>query len=793
MKGNKENFAQKLPQTSTVAKLADYLPWLQIFPDGTVLTRDIKLMATWRLDLPDTIYASARWAEINRQVASWQQQQTTGVVYVFDMHRNPSRSSLPTPDEAVMGAVAAEIERYREKIFEDPSLNNTTTWYVSIIVPIEIDADGITKKTRTYAETVYRSFETVMLTIDARCHRLLANGDEPDVFGKTPWDPRDSMLSYLATCASTMPKKVRCPRRGLEDISRYLVTEALSNGRPLILGNTYIQPMTINIFPSETLCGRLFQLQMLPFPCRWTTRWMPMSNFDSQSATKKARTAARAASKSLMTLAVEASSGEETGNYEMQALTDVQDIEETLVEETKGECIGDFTSTILVYGSTLDEIDERVQRVREALIRSEYDAIVEYRSACFSAWLGTMPGDTKNNLRRVSVTASNLSEIIPFSSVYHGQPRNDYFERITGVGDSHVLGKTITNETYHLNLNGGGSEDVFHTFVVGATGSGKSILMALLAEGFLRYPGSRVIYFDVDKSFENFCTRAGGVMYTPAEDEALNFMPLSRIVEKPSEAGKWLELAIMEQGVDISPEIAKDIAGICSNWDKASIPTLERFAQRYRGVNPTSPGLAALERILANPDTAKLFGGDSDSFNKDSFARITMIEMRKLMKMGDNALLPTLSFLFDRIDEMFDATLDAGPTLMILDEAWSFLKHPFFRKKISDWLKTLRKKKVGVMFALQNINDLKDSQKDIEEFLSACHTKIYLPNSDLASPDNVTIADIYRGFGLNDDQIYALGHATRKKHYLVVQKEGSTLVDFCIDPWQLERIARSGF
>ena len=97
------------------------------------------------------------------------------------------------------------------------------------------------------------------------------------------------------------------------------------------------------------------------------------------------------------------------------------------------------------------------------------------------------------------------------------------------------------------------------------------------------------------------------------------------------------------------------------------------------------------------------------------------------------------------------------------------------------------------MFALQNINDLKDSQKDIEEFLSACHTKIYLPNSDLASPDNVTIADIYRGFGLNDDQIYALGHATRKKHYLVVQKEGSTLVDFCIDPWQLERIARSGF
>lgn len=789
----KENFTQKMPQPSNVAKLADYLPWLQIFPDGTVLTRDLKLMATWRLDLPDTIYASGKWNEINRQVATWQQQQSTGVVYFFDMHRNEQKNIIREPDEHIMGPAAVEIERYRDKIFAEPSLNNVTTWYVSVLVPVEIDGNGITKKTYSYAETVYRNFETVMLTIDARTHRLLANGDEKDVHGKTPWDPRNSMLSYLASCVSTTPKKVRCPKNGLEDISNYLVTEALSNGRPLILGGTYVQPMTINIFPSETLCGRLFQLQMLPFPCRWTTRWMPLSNVDSQTLTKKKRTAARAARKSVWTLAVETSSGEETGNYEMQAETDIADIEETLVEETRGEVIGDFTSTLLVYGKTIEELDERIQLVREALIRSEYDAIVEYRSACFSAWLGTMPGDIHNNLRRVSVTASNLSEIIPFSSVYHGEKNNEYFERISGVGDAHLMGKTITNETYYLNLNGGSSEDVFHTFIIGATGSGKSVIMALLAEGFLRYPGSRVIYFDVDKSFENFCSRAGGIMYTPAEDEALNFMPLSRIVEKPSEASKWLELAIMEQGVDITPEIAKDISNICNNWDKASIPTLERFVQRYKGVNPQSAGVAALERIIANPDTQKLFGGDTDSFNNDSFARVTMIEMRKLMKMGDNALLPTLSFLFDRMDELFDATSDSGPTLLLLDEAWSFLKHPFFRKKISDWLKTLRKKKVGVVFALQNINDLKDSQKDIEEFLSACHTKIYLPNSDLASPDNVTIADIYRGFGLNDDQIYALGHSVRKKHYLVTQKEGSTLVDFCIDPWQLERISRSGF
>ncbi|MCZ4287224.1 DUF853 family protein, partial [Marinobacter salarius] len=64
-----------------------------------------------------------------------------------------------------------------------------------------------------------------------------------------------------------------------------------------------------------------------------------------------------------------------------------------------------------------------------------------------------------------------------------------------------------------------------------------------------------------------------------------------------------------------------------------------------------------------------------------------------------------LSYLFARFEERFDG----APTLLILDEAWLFLDDPLFAARIRQWLKTLRKKNVSVIFATQSLADIKDS------------------------------------------------------------------------------------
>ena len=61
--------------------------------------------------------------------------------------------------------------------------------------------------------------------------------------------------------------------------------------------------------------------------------------------------------------------------------------------------------------------------------------------------------------------------------------------------------------------------------------------------------------------------------------------------------------------------------------------------------------------------------------------------------MQHKALIaPVLTYLFHRLEARFDGR----PTLLILDEAWTFLDDALFAARIREWLKTLRKKNVAV-------------------------------------------------------------------------------------------------
>lgn len=350
-----------------------------------------------------------------------------------------------------------------------------------------------------------------------------------------------------------------------------------------------------------------------------------------------------------------------------------------------------------------------------------------------------------------------------------------------------MMGKLATQEVFYLNLNGGTMEDIGHTFIVGSTGGGKSVFLSLLAAQWSRYPHSRVILFDKDMSFKNLCQRSGGAVYNPAADDSpLRFMPLSRIKTRPSEAIEWLEIATESAGVPVTPEISKDFKTVVESWDD-SIPTVTRFTTRLRGHNQNCPAIPALEKYSGQGNLAVLFGGEEDSFNNDSFGQKTMIEMGSLMNLGNEAVYPALQFIFSRIDELFDT--DPEPTLLVMDEAWLFINHKIFRQKIKEWLKTLRKKKVFVVLAVQNINDIDDP----EEFLTSCHTRIYLANPELKGEGTPAIKEAYRKIGCTEVEMEVIGNARRKRDYFIQQAEGSALVNFMVDSYQLERVARDGY
>jgi type IV secretory pathway VirB4 component len=135
---------------------------------------------------------------------------------------------------------------------------------------------------------------------------------------------------------------------------------------------------------------------------------------------------------------------------------------------------------------------------------------------------------------------------------------------------------------------------------------------------------------------------------------------------------------------------------------------------------------------------------------------------------NSRGLVAVLLYLFRQIEKRLDGT----PTLVILDEAWVYLKHELFRNKVKDWLKTMRRKNACVVLATQSISDVINSPiRDV--VLESCPTKILLPNAEAG---NVNSRDFYRQLGLNSREISIIQTAIPKRQYYVTSPLGRRLV-----------------
>ncbi|HET8764440.1 MAG TPA: conjugal transfer protein TrbE, partial [Rhodanobacter sp.] len=145
--------------------------------------------------------------------------------------------------------------------------------------------------------------------------------------------------------------------------------------------------------------------------------------------------------------------------------------------------------------------------------------------------------------------------------------------------------------------------------------------------------------------------------------------------------------------------------------------------------------------------------------------------------------LAVLGYLFARFEERFDG----APTLLILDESWLFLDDPVFAARIRQWLKTLRKKNVSVIFATQSLADIKDSSI-APAIIERCASRIFLPNPQATEPQ---IRTIYEGFGLNGRQIEIVATAEPKRDYYYQSRLGNRLFDLDLGPIALAFVGAS--
>ena len=216
-------------------------------------------------------------------------------------------------------------------------------------------------------------------------------------------------------------------------------------------------------------------------------------------------------------------------------------------------------------------------------------------------------------------------------------------------------------------------------------------------------------------------------------------------------ARDWILGLINHEGVVIDPTI-KDQVWTALN-SLATAPKAERTLTGLSLLLQSNPLRQALQPYTLEGPWGSLLDGAEDSL---SFSDVMHFELESLMETK-GLVLPVLTYLFHKLEARFDGR----PTLLVLDEAWLFLDEPLFAARIRDWLKTLRKKNVAVVFATQSLADIAASSI-APAIIESCPTRVFLPNDRAIEAQ---IKEIYERFGLNPRQIEIIAHATPKQDY----------------------------
>ena len=159
------------------------------------------------------------------------------------------------------------------------------------------------------------------------------------------------------------------------------------------------------------------------------------------------------------------------------------------------------TATLIVWDEDPRRADEKLRLVEKVVQGRDFTAMVETVNAV-DAWLGSLPGQAYANVRQPPISTLNLAHMIPLSAVWAGEEWDAHFD-----GPPLLYGKTEGATPFRLSLHVG---DVGHTLVVGPTGAGKSVLLALMALQFRRYPGAQVFAFDFGGSIRAATLAMGG-------------------------------------------------------------------------------------------------------------------------------------------------------------------------------------------------------------------------------------------------------------------------------------------
>ncbi|WP_315754269.1 MULTISPECIES: conjugal transfer protein TrbE [unclassified Bradyrhizobium] len=743
----------------TNIRLADFLPWAALVDEGVVLNKDGSLQRTARFRGPDleSSVASELTAVAFRLNNALRRLGSGWAIFVEAQRHSAGAYPICVFPDAASALVDAE----RKAQFEEQAAHYESSYYLTFLyLPPREDLarservlyEGAPQPEGSRGRDILRSF------VD-RTDRILqlVGGFMPEC----GWLGDDAVLSYLHSTVSTKRQRVRVPEIPMH-LDGLLADQPLTCGLAPMLGAVNLRVLTIIGFPSATTPGLLDELNGLAFAYRWSTRAIMLDKQDAVKLVTRIRRQWFAKRKSLAAILKEVVTNEVASLVDSDAHNKTADADAALQDLGSDEISQAYvTATVTVWDPDPARADEKLRLVEKVIQGRDFTCMTETVNAV-EAWLGSLPGHVYANVRQPPLSTLNLAHLVPLSAVWAGEVR-DHHLRAPAL----LFGRTEGATPFRFSLHVG---DVGHTLVIGPTGAGKSVLLALMALQFRRYPNAQILAFDFGGSLraaalamEGDWHDLGGALSADSET-SIALQPLAGIgdVMERAWAADWIAGLLVREKIVVTPDAKEHLWSALTSL--ASAPTSERTLTGLSVLLQSNILKRALKPYCLDGAHGRLLDADHELVGDRS---VQVFETEGLI--GTAAAPAVLAYLFHKIARQ----LDGRPTLLIIDEGWLALDDADFAGQLREWLKTLRKKNASVVFATQSLSDI-DGSPIAPAIIESCPSRILLPNERALEPQ---IMGIYRRFGLNDRQIELVSRAAPKRDYYCQSRRGNRMFE----------------
>ncbi len=539
------------------------------------------------------------------------------------------------------------------------------------------------------------------------------------------------------------------------------------DGRALAILGLEGLPVTYGLAPFE-------RFQDLPCAFSWVTRYEALSAATARRAVRRRQRFWRQGSADLLANV----GGESAGRRDLYGDAMAESLEHVAARLSRGEeGHGHYVSLFLLQGESRAALAPSLSLLRSAADDGHY-GLREERGNAIPALLSALPGHPEVNARRAVLRARAMADLMPVRTTWRGDATCPS-PRLPAGTPALLEARTRTGEHFSLNLHHG---DLGHTLMFGPTGAGKSVLLGRIAAAWLRYPDAQVIYFDRQRSVAHACAALGGTFLEPGVPGSGGIAPFAHLRRLGTSWGlAWLS-ALAGHGLDRRPtaDEAAELAGAVETLAGVDRPTLQMVWEIVQSRELSQ----VLHAWTHGPDAGMFDADQADVGQALDAAPFTVFETHALFEAAEAVSMLSVDYVFAEVARRFDGR----PTLVVLDEAWSFFRHPLWRDRLRSWLKEGRKLNVAVLMATQSVADAVRNELT-SDLVESCPTKIYLPNPDAETP---AVRQHYASLSLEPAQIDLIGRIAPKRELYLVQPSGRRVISLPMGPMTLSLLGRTG-